>query len=183
MSSYSFALIPLSSQIIIGPNLSPVKHTHTITLTCALLKVFLTYLRLSLSPGGRITHWRRGLTPIHMLDSSDQITFFQSSTVQSLYRCAHCNLLTTFSADSPGFSAATQLANPASDRRRRRVVMEIGNPTILVISLRGVELCCFKSRSIYRSSRSLVFRLYSRRGLRPWKVSNKYVASVCWMAF
>src|SRR5579859_2022641 len=118
-----------------------------------------------------------------MLDSSDQITFFQCSTVQSLYRCAHSNLLTTFSAESPGFSAATQLANPASDCRRRSVVIEIGNPTILVISLRGVELCCFKARSIYQSSHSLVFHLYSRCGLHPWKVSNRYVVSICWTAF
>src|SRR5271170_4037648 len=107
MSSYSSAPIPPSSQTINGPNLSPVKHAQTITLTCALLNVFLTYLRLSLSPGGRMTHWRRGLTPIQILDSSDQITRFQSSTVQSLYLIAHSNLLTTFSFRNPSFSAAT----------------------------------------------------------------------------
>src|SRR5438046_2754609 len=85
MSSYSFAPIPPSSQTTNGPNLSPVKHAQTITLTCALLNVFFTYFPLSLSPGGRMTHWRRGLTPIHTLHSSDQITFFQSLIVQSLY--------------------------------------------------------------------------------------------------
>src|SRR5579859_2119885 len=106
MSSYSFAPIPPSSQTISGPNLSPVKHAQTITLTCALLNVFLTYFRLSLSSGGRMTHCRRGLTPIQILDSSDQMTCFQSSTVQSLYFKAHCSLLATFSARNPGFSAA-----------------------------------------------------------------------------
>src|SRR5579859_4171812 len=85
MSSYSFAPIPPSSQIIMGPSLSPVKHAQTITLTCAPLKVFFTYFRLSLSPGGRMTHCRRVFTPIHTLHSSDQITFFQSSIVQYLY--------------------------------------------------------------------------------------------------
>src|SRR5271155_54435 len=84
MSSYSFAPIPPSSQTTKGPNLSPVKHAQTITLTCAFLNVLFTYFGLSLSPGGRMTHCRRGLTPIHMLDSSDQIIFFQSSIVQSL---------------------------------------------------------------------------------------------------
>src|SRR5579859_1472679 len=51
MSSYSSAPTPPSSQIIIGPSLSLVKHAQTITLTRALLKVFFTYFRLSLSPG------------------------------------------------------------------------------------------------------------------------------------
>src|SRR5579859_2933576 len=93
ISPYSSAPIPPSSQTIKGPNLSPVKHAHTITLTCALLKVFLTYLQLSLSPGGWMTHWRRGFTPIQILDSSDQMTCFQSSAVQFLYFSAHSNLL------------------------------------------------------------------------------------------
>jgi hypothetical protein len=48
ISSYSFAPMPPSLQIIIGPSLSPVKHAQTITLTYADLNVFLTYFRLSL---------------------------------------------------------------------------------------------------------------------------------------
>jgi len=106
ISSYSFAPIPPSSQTTNGPNRFPVKHAQTITLTCALLNVFFTYFRLNLSPGGRMTHCRRGLTPIHTLDSSDQMTFFQSSMVQSLYFIAHSSRLRIFSADRPGFSAA-----------------------------------------------------------------------------
>src|SRR5579859_4253127 len=98
--------MPPSSQTMSGPNLSPVKHAQTITLTCALLNVFLTYFRLNLSPGGRMIHWRRGFTPTQRLDSSDQMTCFQSSTVQSLYFIAHSNLATIFSARKPGFSAA-----------------------------------------------------------------------------
>src|SRR5579859_3395075 len=103
MSSYSFAPIPPSSQIIIGPNLSPVKHAQTITLTCALLNVFFTYFQLSVSPRGRMTHCQRGFTPIHTLHSSDQITFFQSSIVQSLYFSAHSSRLQIWSAVRPGF--------------------------------------------------------------------------------
>src|SRR5438045_818007 len=106
ISSYSSAPIPPSSQTIKGPNLSPVKHAHTITLTYALLKVFLIYFRLSLSPGERMTHWRQGFTPIHILDSSDHMTHFQSSAVQFLYFSAHSNLLAMFSTRRPGFSAA-----------------------------------------------------------------------------
>src|SRR5438552_18535502 len=106
MSSYSSAPIPPSSQIIKGPNLSPVKHAHTITLTCVLLKVFVTYFGLSLSPSGWMTHLRRGFTPIHILNSSDHMTCFQSSTLQFLYFSAHSNLLTMFSARNPSFSAA-----------------------------------------------------------------------------
>src|SRR5579859_4622040 len=106
MSSYSCAAIPPSSQMINGPSLSPVKHAQTITLTCALLNVFLTYFRLSLSPGGRMTHWRHGFTPIHILDLSDQITFFQSSIVQSLYFSGQANRFAILLAVKPGLLAA-----------------------------------------------------------------------------
>src|SRR5271170_772748 len=106
MSSYSLAPIPPSSQIIIGSNLSRVKHAHTITLTCALLNVFLTYFRLSRSPRGQITHWRHGLTLTQMLDSSDQMMRFQSSTVQLTCSNAHRNRASTFSGGKLGFSAA-----------------------------------------------------------------------------
>src|SRR5579859_2837287 len=107
MSSYSFAPMPPSSQMIIGPNLSPVKQAHTITFTCALLNVFLTYFRLSLSPGGRMTHCRRGLTPTQILDSSDHMTRFQSATVQLTCSNAQRNLASTFAERKPGFLAAT----------------------------------------------------------------------------
>src|SRR5579862_1613755 len=106
MSSYSFALIPPSSQIIIGPNLSSVKHAHTITFTCALLNVFLTYFRFSLSPGGWTTHWRHGLTPTQILDSSDQMTRFHSFKLQLTCFNAQCNLASTFSGRKPGSFAA-----------------------------------------------------------------------------
>src|SRR6266496_6563408 len=107
MSSYLFAPMPPSSQMINGPNLSPVKQAHTITFTCALLNVFLTYFRLSLSPGGRMTHCRRGLTPTQILDSSDHMTCFQSSTLQLICSNAQHNLASTFSGHRPGFFAAT----------------------------------------------------------------------------
>src|SRR5438045_9088633 len=106
ISSYSSAPIPPSSQTINGPNLSPVKHAQTITLTRSPLNVFLTYLGLYFSPGGRITHCRRGLTPIHSIDSSDQMTRFQSSIVQSLYLSAHSILNFICVGFNPGFSAA-----------------------------------------------------------------------------
>src|SRR6266516_1518203 len=107
MSSYSFAPMPPSSQMINGPNLWPVKQAHTITFTCALLNVFLTYFRLSLSPGGRMTHCRRGLTPTQILDSSDHMMHFQSSTLQWTYANAQCNLASIFSGRRLGFFAAT----------------------------------------------------------------------------
>ena len=42
-------------------------------------------------------------------------------------------------------------------------------------------LFCFRAHCIYRSSRRVVLRWYSRRGLRPWKVSNSYVVRTRWM--
>src|SRR5271169_4847037 len=98
--------MPPSSQIINGPSLSPIKHPQTITFTLSDLKDFVTYFGLSLSSFGRMTHWRRGLTPIQTLVSSDQMTRFQSSTVQSLYFNAQCRRSLTFSGRRPGLVEA-----------------------------------------------------------------------------
>src|SRR5579859_287228 len=106
MSSYSFAPMPPSSQIINDPSLPSVKHPNTITLTLFSLKDFLMYLGLSLSPAGRITHWRHELTPIQMLVSSDQMTCFQSSTVQFLYFNAQSRRSLMLSGHRPGLVEA-----------------------------------------------------------------------------
>src|SRR5271163_1712113 len=85
MSSYSSASIPSSSQIINDSSLSLIKHAQIIILIDALLNVFLTYFRLSLFLNERMIHCCRELTSIQILDSFNQMTCFQSFTVQSLY--------------------------------------------------------------------------------------------------
>src|SRR5437762_11866164 len=82
MSSYSFAPIPPSSQIIIGPNLSLVKHAHTITFTCALLNVFLTYFQFSLSPRRMdhpLTSWIDANPDTRFIRPNDAFPLIQNS--------------------------------------------------------------------------------------------------------
>ena len=157
--------------MIISLNLLPAKDAHTIAFTYAILNVFLTYFLLSLSSGGWLTHWCQGLT-LTILNLLDQMTHFQSATLQLTCSNAQRNLTSTFSGCRADSLATTLIPSPNSMRRRYRVVCETLTGRRFVISRRGRKLLYFNAFLIALSSSSVVICWQSRRGLCTVNVSK-----------
>ena len=128
--SYSFDSISLCSKIRIGSILLPEKHAQTMILTRPDLKLGIRYCSSNACPFGRIIHYQWGSTPTHRRHSSENITFFRSSAVQSLY------WLLCF-ADRYGLRRLYRLTNSTSLRRWHVVSCEIRRPVRFVILHKG----------------------------------------------
>src|SRR2546423_7509148 len=124
ISIYRSTLIALMSQGISRPILLPLKHTHTIKVTFPPLTDLSQCLGKYAWPGFRIHRQRLDFHPKTREDSSDQMTRFQSSTVQCLYFHAHSSLLCLCFAVRKGFLRRIRENKLISFSQRRRVKVE-----------------------------------------------------------
>lgn len=147
ISRYRSALMAPTSQGINCPILLPLKHAQTIIVTFPPLTDRSQCLDLNAWPGFRMHRERRDFRPKTSDDSSDQMTRFQSSTVQCLYFRAHASLSRLCFAVRKGFLRHTREKRLISFSRRRRVEADTLILAVLMIS-RNAKSSCFLAHRV-----------------------------------
>src|SRR5579859_1534656 len=171
---YSTERMPPFSNAKSGPTLLPTKQLHTIIVVRLPLKRGTKQSGWCFSASVLNTHTGLELCPISMLLSSDQITLFQSSTVQFFASSANSKRCFICLGVKNGFATARCFWIPTSLRRRCKVRFEGLSDKILVMSDNVHRLFCLTTRTIVRISRSDICLAGPGGGVTPVKVLNSY---------
>ena len=158
---YRSALITPTSQGIKGSILLPLKHAYTIIVTFPLLTDLSQCLDKNAYPGFHIHQWYCNFCPKTIEDSSDQMTCFQSSTVQCWYFHAHASLSHLCFAVRKRFLHCIWEKRLISFSWWQRVVSDTLTFAKLRISWNAKSSCFLAHQVRTRSSCLIVFRLHT----------------------